>query len=219
MSDNNICLIGLCGRSGSGKSFVARMLSKLGIPVVDTDAVYREMTASPSDGRLSECMQDLVREFGERILTPDLSLDRKALADIVFAPDGGEKRARLNAITHKYILGETDRRIAEHSRNGAWAAAVDAPLLFESGYDKRCDHIVAASAPEETLIKRIVSRDGLTEEGARRRLAVQLSEEEIRRRAHFIIETDVDAELLLCRVAEVTEQIRKKYASGKVKCP
>lgn len=202
-------VIGLCGRSGAGKSFVSRLFGRLDIPSVDTDAVYREMTSAPADGKLSDCMRELVSEFGEGILADDKSLDRRALAAVVFGDGGKEKLGRLNEITHKYILGETEKRIERFAEDGAWAVIVDAPLLFESGFDKKCDYIVAASAPENVLLKRIVARDSINTEAAMRRLAAQIADGDVRRRADFVIETDATEEKLKKRVARVISAIRE----------
>ncbi len=201
-------VIGLCGRSGSGKSFVARLFDRSGIPTIDTDEIYKEMTKAPENGKLSACMKALVREFGDVILSSDLSLNRKALADIVFADDGHEKRKRLNEITHAYILRETERRVNEFGRFGEWAVIVDAPLLYESGYDKKCDYVVAACAPEDVLIARIVKRDGIDAEAAARRLAVQISDDDLRQRADFVIDTDNTEEYLIDKIDNILVFIR-----------
>lgn len=208
MSDvKSLWIIGLCGRSGSGKSFVSHLFGLEGVPSVDTDAVYREMTKACEDGEMSECMKELVAEFGCDIVNEDGSLNRPALANIVFAAGAGEKLAKLNEITHKHILSETDRRISLYGDEGRRAVIIDAPLLFESGYDKKCDFIVAASAPEELLVKRITARDGLDRDGALRRLKVQIKDEELRSRADFVIETDADEEELKLRIKDILDQM------------
>ncbi|MBR6807105.1 MAG: dephospho-CoA kinase [Clostridia bacterium] len=203
----NPVIIGLCGRSGSGKSFVSKLFSAEGIPSVDTDAVYREMTAAPVCGELSECMAELTGEFGTVILCEDMSLNRRALADIVFSEDGKDRLKKLNGITHRHILRETDRRISELGECGFWAVIVDAPLLFESGYHEKCDYIVAATAPDDVLIGRITRRDVIDVDAAARRLKVQLSDSELRSRADFVIDTDTDEETLRLRVREISGKI------------
>ncbi|MBR5448073.1 MAG: dephospho-CoA kinase [Clostridia bacterium] len=201
-------VIGLCGRSGSGKSFVSRLFEGFGVPAIDTDKVYREMTGVPECGELSPCMRELTHEFGDMILSPDKSLNRRALADIVFARGAGEKLRSLNRITHRYILGEAERRIEKYAGEGKWAVIVDAPLLFESGFDKKCNVIIAACAPEETLVERIVARDGIDVDAAVRRLAVQLSDADVKHRADYVINTDRDEASLKREIARVLERIR-----------
>ena len=153
-------IIGLCGGSGSGKGSVCRLFAEYSILSIDTDSVYRKMTEGDS-----ECMRALKAAFGEKISQEDGSLDRKALRALVFSADDAKKnREVLNAITHKFILDET-RRIIERERiRGAAAVIVDAPLLFESGFDRECDVIVSVIADEDTRISRIVLRDGISED-------------------------------------------------------
>ena len=205
--DKNPLIIGLCGRSGAGKSYVSKIFAEEGIPSVDTDAVYREMTAAPMNGVLSDCMAELTNEFGNCILCEDQSLDRRVLADIVFADNAADKLKRLNEITHRHILTETDRRISEFGKLCFPAVIVDAPLLFESGYDKKCDFIIAATAPDSVLSARIMKRDGIDFDSAMRRLKVQLSDSEVRSRADFVIETDTDTESLRRCVREIVNEI------------
>jgi len=204
-------IIGLCGRSGAGKGLVSSIFAEMGIPSVDTDAVYRALTASvPDKESLSPCMKELVGAFSEQILAEDLSLDRRAMADIVFADGASDKLALLNKITHKHILAETDRLCDEYRKNGARAVIVDAPVLFESGYDKKCDITVALSAPDELLIKRITERDGITEEMARRRLLSQKSEDELRGLADVLIVNDSSVDALREKIREVAKEALKK---------
>lgn len=201
-------VIGLCGRSGSGKGFLSSLFAEAGVPSIDTDKVYRELTGTPAGGKLTSCMKELVSEFGERILNRDASLDRQTLANIVFAPGGSDRLKRLNEIAHRHILAETDRRIAFLGDLGYDMVIVDAPVLFESGYDKKCDFIVAAVAPDEVVLKRIMDRDGIDEKAALRRLGVQMPNSEFRRRADHVIETDTDEDTLRMRVAETVEMVR-----------
>ena len=196
-------VIGLCGGSGSGKGTVCAVLLERGIPTIDTDAVYRELTASDS-----ECMQELVAEFGEGVAFGDGSLNRPLLRDIVFSGDGASQRlSRLNEITHRHILGEARRRIAEYARGGTAAVTVDAPVLYESGFDRECDAVVAVLADREVRIQRIVARDGISREAAQRRIDSQISDEELRRRADYIIVNDGDESILRERAMAVAEEI------------
>ena len=206
-------VIGLCGRSGSGKSFVSRIFEGLGVPAIDTDKVYRELTGVPVSGKLSPCMRELIREFGEGILSPDKSLNRRVLADIVFARGADEKLRALNRITHRYILDEAESRIEKYGRDGKWAVVVDAPLLFESGFDKKCDVIIAATAPEQTLVERIVSRDRIDVDAAMRRLAVQLGDADVKSRSDYVIDTDNSEAALKIKIADVLECIRRSERS------
>lgn len=177
-------VVGLCGGSGSGKGTVAKMFSSYGIPSIDTDAVYHTLT-----GGRSPCTDALAKEFGSEILREDGSLDRKKLAAIVFSgEDKDKKRAALNSISHKFVLDETRRMLAEYERGGASAALVDAPLLFESGFDRECDLIIAVTADKSVRVSRIISRDGISEDAALARISVQLPDEYLLERADFVID-------------------------------
>ena len=180
--------IGLCGRSGSGKGYVSDVFAALGVPAIDTDAVYRDLSG-PADVP-SACMQELSRAFGEKILNPDHSLNRRAMAAIVFAADGAEARNTLNRITHAHILRETRRLAERYAKEGYRFVLIDAPLLFESGFDEFCRYTVCVTAPDSICIERIMSRDGVTEEEARRRLSAQIPLEELTRRCDYTVVND-----------------------------
>ena len=97
-------VIGLCGGSGSGKGVVSSLFDRRGIPAIDTDTVYRELTSVDSP-----CNRVLSNEFGKEIISTDGSLNRKKLRTIVFTGDDSKLHLKkLNEITHKYILDETD---------------------------------------------------------------------------------------------------------------
>lgn len=183
--------IGLCGRSGSGKGYVSGIFAELGIPVIDTDAVYRRMSG-PAETP-GECMAELARAFGEQILNADHSLNRRAMADIVFAPGGDAARELLNRITHSHILRETRRLAQAYTEEGNRFVLIDAPLLFESRFDALCLYTVCVSAPDSVCVKRITARDGITEEEAIRRLSAQITAEELIRRCDYAIVNDGSA--------------------------
>ncbi len=179
-------IIGLCGGSGSGKGTVAAMLAEYGALHIDTDAVYHGLTSGSS-----ACLDELVSEFGEGILAEDGSLDRRALSKIVFADGGGEALGRLNSISHRHVLAEV-RRIIAASEGKYTDVLVDAPLLYESGFDAECDFVVAVIAPKEERIRRIMARDGVSEEAAARRIAAQTDDATLASRADFVINNGGD---------------------------
>ncbi len=200
--------IGLCGRSGSGKGYVASRFLTWGIPSVDTDAVYRAMTGPSAE--LSPCMRELCAVFGNRVVCPDGSLDRRAMSEIVFAEDGAHARLTLNRITHRYILAETRRAAGQWEREGAAAVLIDAPLLFESGFDAFCRYTVCVVASEEASLARILRRDGISREEAGRRLAAQMTNEELIRRCDFAVYNELEAEDLEGQIRRIVGAIREK---------
>ena len=173
-------VIGLCGGSGSGKGAVSEAAKKLNIPSIDTDLVYRDLTSSTSP-----CLDELVMEFGVQVIGAGGALDRGVLREIVFSDT--ERLARLNSISHKHILARTRDLLQGYRCEGRSAAIVDAPLLFESGFDRECDVIIAVVADRERRIERIMSRDGITHEAAEARIATQISDDELIARSHYFI--------------------------------
>ncbi len=176
-------IIGLCGGSGAGKTVAAAAIHALGGAVVDTDLVYRELCVAGS-----ACLSEIADAFGEGALTESGELNRPEVAKIIYG--SAEKRAELNAITHKYIKADTARLIAEHKIAGKTAVIVDAPLLFESGFDRMCDCTVGVVAELEARVARIVTRDGLDDATARRRIASQDSDETLYKKCDYIIENN-----------------------------
>lgn len=197
-----MALIGLCGGSGSGKGTVAKIFSDYGIPSIDADAVYHGLTA-----KKTPCTVALAEEFGREILNSDGSLNRKALAKIVFSEEGGsKKREALNRISHRFVLSKIGEILSEYEKSGFSAAIVDAPLLFESGLDKECDVIVSVIAEMEIRVSRIVARDGISESDARSRISAQLSDEYLKERSDFVI-TNSDG---ICELTKAVRSIAEK---------
>ena len=155
--------LGLTGPTWAGKSTVARLLEQNGIPLVDADAIARTVTEKGSP-----VLSALADTFGKDILFPDGSLDRRALAAVAFSSK--ENTERLNAVSHPAILVRIRRALADATGD---AVVLDAPLLFETGLDALCDHTVAIVADEAVRLARITARDGISEEAAKKRMAVQ----------------------------------------------
>ena len=199
-------VIGLCGRSGSGKGYVCELLECRGVRCIDTDAVYRRLTA-PSKRRRA-LVSELARAFGENVVAPDNSLDRRALGEIVFSDDAALEM--LDRIAHRHILREVRSLLARFAKEGVAIACVDAPVLFESGFDKECDVTVCVTASEETRVRRIMRRDGIGEEAARRRLASQKSDDELRLLCTTVIVNDGDDEALVRSIEQLISDLSDK---------
>ena len=196
-------IIGLCGGSGSGKSEVCSFIISLGIPVIDADAVYHEITSKEG-----QCLEQLRLEFGDEIISCG-ALDRKALSKIVF--ESGEPKkifARLNSITHPYVLSDIEDSLRKYECEGKEFCFVDIPLLFESGFDERCDYTVAVLADTEIRISRIVERDKITEENAKARIESQIDNETLRSLTDYQLINNSDKEKLGRSVSELLEKIR-----------
>jgi dephospho-CoA kinase len=182
----------LTGGIGAGKSAVARILEDLGAYIVDTDALAREAVAPNSDG-----FMEIARAWPQVVRTG--ALDRTALAEIVF--NDPSARERLNAILHPHIRRLAMERDAR-AKPGQLIVHV-VPLLFETGYDRLVDKTVVVVAPERERIARIVARDGIDEARVRARMAAQISPEEARRRADYVVENDAGLAALRLKTAEL----------------
>ncbi len=183
-------IIGLTGPSGAGKGHIASLFSRYGVPSIDTDAVYHDLCLPPS-----ECLDELVERFGADILTSEGALDRGALAAIVFAPGAEEALVALNRISHRHVLAKVREHLKAYEAAGASAVLVDAPQLYESGFDRECDYVLAVLAPPDVRLARIMARDGMTRARAEARMAAQRSDDFFRATADAVIRNDGTADL------------------------
>ena len=183
--------IGLTGPSGAGKGVVSSLFARYGIPSIDTDAVYHRLLVPPS-----ACLNELTARFGSDILTSDGALDRKVLAAMVFAAGHETELTDLNRITHRHVLNEVRRLLAAYEADGVTAVLVDAPQLFESGFDTECHAIVAVLASRQIRMSRIMARDGLDEARASARLDAQKPDSFFLERADTVIRNDGDPEAM-----------------------
>ena len=173
-------IIGLTGGIGSGKTTVAALLAQKGAFVIDTDLLAREVV---EPGPVLDAIR---REFGDAVIRPDGTLDRPALARIIFADD--TKRARLNQLTHPEILKRVLGIIATQPPDAMVVVVV--PLLFESGFERSCDQVLVVLAPPEQRRQRLQERDGISGTEVEARMRAQLPDAEHERRADIIIRND-----------------------------
>ncbi len=175
-------IVGLTGGSGSGKGYLCSLIKGDDICIIDTDRVYHEMIQGPS-----RCTDALVTAFGETILDGKGGINRAELGKIVFSDR--EKLNELNRITHHYILNECRNIILTSNKN---IAVIDAPVLFESGFDRECDVTVGVVADTQTRISRIVGRDNISREKALERIRNQHDDNWFRSKCDIIVENNGD---------------------------
>ena len=176
-------VIGITGGTGAGKTTALDVLAGLGAKVIDCDVVYHELLEQDGDMRA-----ELLAEFGD-IITGGV-IDRKKLGAAVFGKP--EQLEKLNAITHKYVHHAVMARLKAEAAADDYAAAIDAIALLESGIAELCDVVVAVVAPEEMRIKRIMAREGISEDYARMRVKAQKSEAWFRERCDHVLENSRD---------------------------
>ena len=193
-------IIGLTGTTGAGKGEVGRVFAECGACVCDTDRIYHRLLAESGDLKL-----ELTDAFGD-IADASGTIDRRKLAPIVFSDP--EKLLTLNRITHRFVLAETDRILADAAAKGVTVGVIDAPMLFESGADKSCDVVVGVIAPMEIRLARIMARDGIPEDAARKRIANQHPDAWFEAHCGKCIVNDTDTETLREKAKEIFAEIQ-----------
>lgn len=196
-------VVGLTGGIASGKSTVARAFASTGVPVIDADLLAREVVAPGSEG-----LSALVEAFGDDILAPDGSLDRKALGARVFQND--ELRRQLNAITHPRIGRLSAERLAAVDPSAPYAM-YEAALLVENGLHRNMHALVVVSLDELTQLARIMLRDQLSEAEARARIAAQAPLANKLAVADFVIDNGGPLTALDERVAAVHRDLLSRF--------
>ena len=161
-------IIGLTGPSGAGKGLCDAYFRAVGIPCIDTDAVYHDLLVPPS-----ACADELVARFGPEIQNADQTIHRKKLASLVFSDKSGKAAKDLNAIAHKYVREKALALLEDFRAAKKEAVVVDAPLLFEAHFDAFCDFTIAVLADRELRTSRIMKRDTLSKEKAGERILAQ----------------------------------------------
>lgn len=199
-AERNYLLVGITGGIGSGKSALCEAFASLGRLVISADLVARDLTANDPAVR-----EEIRTAFGPDIITPEATLDRKALARIVF--HDRKSRERLNAIVHPRVFAALTRQLAEEppSRLQPYTI-VEAALIFESGMT--LDYVIVVDAPEEERIRRVMLRDGAGREEVLSRIASQMSAAEKRRRADFVVENIGPADALASRTTFLDTVLR-----------
>lgn len=173
-------VIGLTGGIGAGKSTVAAHLAALGARVIDADAISRRATAPGGDAEAP-----IRQAFGDKFF-PDGKLDRRALAALTFSD--ASARMRLEGIVHPIVFDRIAGEIEAARASGCRAVVVDMPLLFETGYERECDQVWLVTAGQETRLRRVAERDGVSRDAVERRIRAQMPDEEKRALATEVID-------------------------------
>ncbi|MEU3332166.1 dephospho-CoA kinase [Glutamicibacter creatinolyticus] len=188
--------VGLTGGIASGKSAVAAQLLKLGAVVIDADAIARQVVEPGTPA-----LEQIGLAFGSQVFAEDGSLDRAALAAVVFA-DAGE-REKLNAIVHPAVRAEAERLRAAAVADGAEVVVEDIPLLVESDQHQRFDKVLVVQAPHDERIRRMMEDRGWDRAEAVARMAAQATDEQRAAVADVVIHNDGSIEQLNEKVTRV----------------
>jgi dephospho-CoA kinase len=190
--------IGLTGGIASGKSSVSEAFVALGAPVIDADAIARELVEPGEPLQVA-----VVKEFGLGVLDADGRLDRRALRQLIFRDPA--RRARLNALLHPAIWQQLEARAAAATHP---YVVLDVPLLLETGSGDRVDRVLVVDCPEEEQVRRLVRRDQETEAGARAILAAQASRATRLAAADDVLDNSGGRDELRAKVAALDRKYR-----------
>ena len=193
--------VGLTGSIGVGKSFVASVFVELGCHVLDADQTAREVVMPGTPG-----LKALTEAFGEEILNPDGTLNRKQLGAVVFNDES--QRQRLNHLLHPFIIVRQDEIMkAWEAEDPDGIGIIDAALMIESGGYKRFDKLIVVHCRPEVQLERLMLRDKLSRDEALRRINSQMSQEEKQKFADYLIDTSDGFELTRARTVEIYQQL------------
>lgn len=210
-------VVGLTGGIATGKSTVSRMLMQRGIPVIDADAIAREVVRP---GKTA--WKKIKRVFGPEVISGDGEIDRAALGKIVF--EDPRARIKLNRITHPFIYIETLKELARHLVRGDRVVVLDAALLFETATRWMVHSVIVVYTDPATQIKRLMDRNGYSPEEASQRIKAQIPLEDKCRRADYVIdnsgsleETERQLENILSAIVRADPRARSSCCSPRTR--
>ncbi len=175
-------VIGLTGNIACGKSTVARIFRELGAKIIDADEIARKVVEPGKPA-----WKKIVETFGEQVLNPDKTVDRKKLGEIIFNDEA--KRRTLNEITHPGIIGRVRELVETYRKENAPVVIIEAALIVEKGGLKDLiDGLIVVTADEESQMKRLIERSGYSVEEALSRIKSQMPPSEKVKHADYVIE-------------------------------
>ena len=195
--------VGLTGSIAVGKTYVCDVFEELGCFVLDADQTAREVVEPKTVG-----LQKIVGEFGDGVLQENGELDRVKLGNIVFNDEA--KRQLLNSIVHPLVIEAQDKWLKEKEKESPDSIAiVDAALMIESNSYKRFDKLIVVWCEADIQLKRLMLRNNLTGEEALKRVEAQLSQEEKKSYADFLIDTSEGFETTRKQTEKLYRKLRK----------
>ncbi|MGI6632790.1 MAG: dephospho-CoA kinase [Bacillota bacterium] len=210
-------VIGLTGGIASGKSTVSSMLSELGAVIIDADRLTREVQ-SPSSGALEE----IRTAFGDEVILPDGSLDRRKLAEVVFRDR--DALELLGSIIHPRVIARTEELLREMQsaaleEGRVRIVVVDAPLLLEAGVDRITDEVWVVALCRDEQVRRLMKREGYTRDEALSRIDSQMPLEEKKKRADHIIDNSGSVQETKEQVFTLWQSLERRSSAGSRNSP
>ncbi|XP_065363419.1 dephospho-CoA kinase [Calliphora vicina] len=199
-------IVAITGGIASGKSTVSKVFERNGIPVVDADKIARQIVEPGKP-----CWKKIKETFGDEILLPTREINREALGKAIFADK--ELRGKLNKITHPVIHRTIFKEVFKHFVTGKAWIVLDLPLLFETGLLMDFIHkIICVTCEPELQLKRLISRNELSPEDARKRIESQMPLDKKCEQSHFVVDNsgsieDTEAAALhICNMMKESKQ-------------
>ena len=174
-------IFALTGGIASGKSTVSKHLHRLGAAIVDADRIAHRL-AMPHQ----PLWEAYMNHFGAGILLPDGTLNRRAIGRAIF--HDALERKWLDEVSHPLIRSQMEKQLEKHRASGKGAVFLDVPLLYEVGWDAMAEEVWVVYVPFDVQLARLMARDACDEMAARERISSQMSLDEKRRRADFVID-------------------------------
>jgi dephospho-CoA kinase len=199
VQERHSSVFGLTGGLASGKSSVAAHYRRRGVPVIDADALAREVVAPGSEG-----LAEVMAAFGTDV-APGGTLDRKKLARLAFASSSA--LARLETIIHPRVRALMQARVAQLAAQGEPLIGYEVPLLYEKGLDAQLGPVLVVSAPRATQIERAMARDGSTRQDVEARIDAQLPLADKVARADVVIDNQGPLEETLASADRALEDL------------
>ena len=204
--------LGITGSIGMGKSTIGAMLNTLGIDVHESDAAVHELLQPGRAGYLAVAAAfpyyQYPQIFGKKNKAGRRPLERKALGDLIFSDE--DHRAALEEILHPLVREAQDKFLRDQKRGGKTIAALDIPLLFETGAEVRVDYVMNVTAPAHVQKTRVLERTGMTEEKLSAILERQMSDAEKSARADYVVHTGLGRAQSMKELKIIIADITKK---------
>lgn len=207
--ENNIMMttiykIGVTGSAGSGKSIVCRRFAELGVPVISSDEIARQVVEPEMPA-----YKEILDLFGHTAVLENGSINRAMLRTLISRNPG--MRKNLEAIVQPAILKELFLQINEVQQNGGKIVAVEVPLLFELGLEDRFDLLITVAADEDVIKKRVAARDGVSESEAGRLLGLQMPQQEKIQKSDIILWNKSSVEELFMHIDKLYFKIKNSF--------